>query len=106
MAGAVAIPEVNLADFVLRRAAELSDKPALVEAGLADRGRARGDTVCVCLPNVPEFAVAFHCAIRAGLRCATANPLYTARELGHELDTDARVVVTVPEHLCTAPRWS
>ena len=123
MSGAVAIPEVNLADFVLRRAAELSDKPALVEggsgrsmtygelarlvrsfaSGLAGRGLARGDTVCVCLPNVPEFAVAFHGAIRAGLRCATANPLYTARELGHQLaDTDARVVLTVPENLGTA----
>jgi acyl-CoA synthetase (AMP-forming)/AMP-acid ligase II len=123
VSGSVEIPSGNLADFVLRRAAELSDKPAFVEgpsgrsvtygelarlvrsfaSGLAARGLARGDTVCVCLPNVPEFAVAFHGTVTAGLRCATANPLYTARELGHQLaDTDARVVLTVPENLGTA----
>lgn len=123
MSASVAVPEFNLAEFVLRRAGGLSDKPALIDgasgravtyaelarlvgsfaAGLAARGLERGETVCVCLPNVPEFAVAFLGTVAAGLRCATANPLYTARELGHQLaETGARVVLTVPENLGTA----
>ena len=123
VSGAVPVEGVNLAEFVLRRAVGLSDKPALVDgasgraltygelarlvrsfaSGVAARGLARGETVCVCLPNVPEFAVAFLGTVAAGLRCATANPLYTARELGHQLaDTGARIVLTVPENLATA----
>jgi acyl-CoA synthetase (AMP-forming)/AMP-acid ligase II len=118
-----AIPEVGLADFVLRRSQGLGDKPALVDgasgrevtyfelrrlvrsfaSGLAAHGLRPGDTVCACLPNVPEFPVVFHGAVAAGMRCATANPLYTDRELGHQLvDTGAKILVTIPENLDTA----
>jgi acyl-CoA synthetase (AMP-forming)/AMP-acid ligase II len=114
------VPNVDLASFTLRRAEELGDKPALIDAatgrrlsyaqlersvrglaaGLATRGFAKGDTCCLCLPNMPEFAIAFHGVVAAGGRCTTANPLYTARELGHQLvDTDARMLVTVPSSL-------
>jgi acyl-CoA synthetase (AMP-forming)/AMP-acid ligase II len=115
-----AIPCSDLASFTLQRAPQLGDKPALVDsstgrglsyaelersvrrlaAGLAARGFAKGDTCCLCVPNMPEFAIAFHGVVAAGGRCTTANPLYTARELGHQLaDTDARLLVTVPSSL-------
>jgi acyl-CoA synthetase (AMP-forming)/AMP-acid ligase II len=114
------VPNVDLASFTLRRASQLGDSPALIDggsgrglsyaeleravrslaSGLAERGFARGDTFCVCVPNVPEFAVAFHGVIAAGGRCTTANPLYTARELSHQLaDTDARMLLAVPQFL-------
>jgi acyl-CoA synthetase (AMP-forming)/AMP-acid ligase II len=114
------IPDADLASFTLRRAKQLGDKPALIDggsgralsyaelersvrgfaAGLAARGFGKGDTFCVCLPNVPEFAVAFHGVVAAGGRCTTANPLYTARELGRQLaDTDASVLLTAPPFL-------
>jgi acyl-CoA synthetase (AMP-forming)/AMP-acid ligase II len=114
------IPDVDLASFTLRRAPQLGDKPALIDgasgralsyaqlvravhgfaAGLAARGFGKGDTFCICVPNVPEFAVAFHGVVAAGGRCTTANPTYTARELGHQLaDTNARMLLTVPHSL-------
>lgn len=115
--------DTDLASFTLRRAEKLSDKPALIDgatgraltyaglvratrafaAGLAARGFGRGDTFCLCLPNAPEFAVAFHGVIAAGGRCTTANPLCTARELGHQLaDTDAKMLLTAPRFLAVA----
>ena len=52
------------------------------------------------MPNVPEYAVAFHGAASAGGRCTTVNPLYTANELAHQLeDSGARMLVTVPPFL-------
>src|SRR5215216_148253 len=114
------IPDVDLASFTLRRAKQLGDKPALIDgasgralsyaelasavrgfaAGLAARGFGKGDTFCICLPNVPEFAVAFHGVVAAGGRCTTANPMYTARELGHQLaDTNASMLLTVSPFL-------
>ena len=96
------VPDVDLASFVLRRARELGEKPALINgpsgrvlsyaelersvrsfaAGLAGRGFVKGDTFAIYMPNAPEYAVAFHGVVAAGGRCTTANPLYTARELG------------------------
>jgi acyl-CoA synthetase (AMP-forming)/AMP-acid ligase II len=108
------VPDIDVTSFVLRRAADLGERPAIVEAasgrtvsyaeleagvrrfrvGVAARGLGRGDTLCVALPNVAEFVIAFHGAASAGLRCTTANPLYTARELEHQLhDTGAKVAV-------------
>ena len=117
------IPDIDLASFVLARAKGLGDKPALIDgasgralsyaeldrlvrsfaAGLAAHGFARGDTFCICLPNVPDYAVAFHGVLRAGGRCTTANPLYTVRELAHQLvETGARMLLTAPPFIDVA----
>src|SRR5262249_12691261 len=54
-----------------------------------------GHTCCLVLPNLPEFPVAFLGVLASGGRCVTANPLYTARELTHQLaDTHASLVIT------------
>jgi acyl-CoA synthetase (AMP-forming)/AMP-acid ligase II len=118
-----AVPEVDLASFVLRRAGELAEKPALIDgssgrtlsyaqldrlvhsfaAGLAARGFAKGDTFAIYMPNAPEYAVAFHGVVAAGGRCTTANPLYTARELGKQLaDSHAGMLLTAPAFLHVA----
>ena len=56
------------------------------------------------MPNLPEYAVAFHGAARAGGKATTANPLYTARELEHQLeDSESRFLLTVPQFLDVAP---
>jgi acyl-CoA synthetase (AMP-forming)/AMP-acid ligase II len=108
------VPDVDVTTFVLGRAAELADRLAVIDgssgrgvtyaelasgvrrvrAGLAEQGLGPGDTLCVALPNVAEFAMTFHGAASAGLRCTTANPIYTARELSHQLaDTGAKVAI-------------
>jgi acyl-CoA synthetase (AMP-forming)/AMP-acid ligase II len=72
-------------------------------AGLASRGIAKGDVVCLYMPNVPEYALCFHGVCAAGAVNTTANPLYTARELAHQLsDSGARILVTVAPFLETA----
>ena len=60
-------------------------------AGLAERGFGPGDVLAVYMPNVPEYAIAFHGAAAAGGKTTTVNPLYTANELAHQLeDSGAR----------------
>ena len=72
-------------------------------AGLAARGFAKGDTFAIYMPNAPEYAVAFHGVVAAGGRCTTANPLYTARELGNQLaDSHAGMLLTAPAFLDVA----
>ncbi|MHB8691335.1 MAG: AMP-binding protein [Solirubrobacteraceae bacterium] len=115
--GPAEIPNVGLATYALQQARQLGDKPAVIDGasgealsygdlersvrslagGLAAHGFGKGDTLCISLPNVLEFPVAFYGVLAAGGRCTTANPLYTAGELGHQLaDTNARMMLTVP----------
>ena len=55
------------------------------------------------MPNVPEYAVAFHGAASAGGMSSTVNPLYTAGELTHQMnDSGARFLLTVPPFLDVA----
>ena len=57
-------------------------------------GLAKGDRIAIMLPNVLQYPVALVAAFRAGLTVVNTNPLYTARELRHQLvDSGARAVV-------------
>jgi acyl-CoA synthetase (AMP-forming)/AMP-acid ligase II len=83
--------------------AELERAVRSFAAGLVANGFGRGDMFAIYMSNAPEYAIAFHGALRAGGRCTTANPLYTARELSHQLaDADARMLLTAPAFLETA----
>jgi acyl-CoA synthetase (AMP-forming)/AMP-acid ligase II len=116
----VSIPDVSIMDYVLRHAARLGDKPALIDgptgrtltyrqlaegvkktaAGLARRGFKKGDVFAIYSPNLPEYAVIFLAVATLGGVNTTANPLYTADELAKQLtDSRARFLVTVPPFL-------
>jgi long-chain acyl-CoA synthetase len=57
-------------------------------------GLERGDRVAIMLPNVLQYPVAMFGALRAGLVVVNTNPLYTARELEHQLkDSGAKAIV-------------
>ncbi|MGI9021079.1 MAG: AMP-binding protein [Solirubrobacterales bacterium] len=76
---------------------------AALAAGLAERRIGRGDVVALFAPNIPEYAIAFHGICAAGAANSTANPLYTARELTHQLqDCRARILITVAPFLDVA----
>jgi acyl-CoA synthetase (AMP-forming)/AMP-acid ligase II len=95
----VEIPNVPLHTFVLGRAREWGDKPALIDgpsgrtltygqlargtdcvaAGLAGRGFHAGDILGLFAPNCPEFALAFYGTIAAGGIVTTISSLATAR---------------------------
>lgn len=113
----VEIPDVSITEFVLARARQRGDKPAIVEgatgrtltygqladlvprvaAGLAAHGLSKGEVLGIYSPNVPEYAVAFHATASLGGICTTVNPLYTPRELAQQLnDARASYLLTVP----------
>src|SRR2546426_8603550 len=62
--------------------------------GLKRLGIKRGDRVAIALPNVPQYPIAFYGALRAGAVVVPTNPLYTEREMQHQLaDSGARFIV-------------
>lgn len=65
-------------------------------AGLRRLGIQPGDRVAVMLPNMPQFIVAFYGALKAGAIVVPTNPLYTQRELEHQLaDAGATAIVAL-----------
>ncbi|MGZ3646914.1 MAG: long-chain-fatty-acid--CoA ligase [Ktedonobacteraceae bacterium] len=62
--------------------------------GLQRLGVRKGDRVAIALPNIPQYAIAFYGALRTGAVVVPTNPLYTEREMQHQLaDSGARVLV-------------
>ena len=56
----------------------------------------RGDRVAIMLPNILQYPAALFGALRAGLTVVNTNPMYTARELRHQLeDSGARAIVVL-----------
>ena len=59
-----------------------------------ERGMKHGDRVAIMMPNLLQYPVALFGALRAGLTVVNVNPLYTAREVEHQLkDAGARAIV-------------
>jgi len=71
------------------------DQASAAFAGwLQGQGLAKGDRVAVMMPNVPQYPVAVAAILRAGLVVVNVNPLYTPRELEHQLkDSGAKAIV-------------
>ncbi len=54
----------------------------------------KGDRVALMMPNILQYPVALFGALRAGMIAVNVNPLYTARELEHQLkDADVKAIV-------------
>lgn len=119
----ITIPEVPVTTFVLKRAKERGDKPALIDgpsgrtityseladriqrvaASLWKRGFKKRDVFGILSPNLPEYAIAFHAVASLGGITSPINPLYTDQEIAHQLkDAGARFLVTVPQFLAKA----
>ena len=62
------------------------------------RGLERGSRVALMLPNVLQYPIAFFGALRAGMIVVNVNPLYTARELEHQLADSGAVAIVVLEN--------
>lgn len=120
--GEVDIPNLSLTQYITSKVAEHPpSKPMLVDGltgetlrfgefaprvqaaavrlSVAPAGRTfgAGSTLLIHAPNCVDFPVAFHAALALGGVVSTSNPLYTARELAHQI-TDAKV-----DHVLTAP---
>ena len=82
-----------------RRSTSLSQAFAAYLQGL---GLAKGDRVAIMMPNVPQYPVAVAAILRAGFMLVNVNPLYTARELEHQLkDSGAKAIVILENFAAT-----
>ena len=69
-------------------------------AYLQSLGLAKGDRVAVMMPNVPQYPVAVAALLRAGLVLVNVNPLYTPRELEHQLKDSGAKAIVILENFC------
>ncbi len=63
-----------------------------------EAGLQRGDRVAIMLPNLLQYPVALFGVLRAGMVVVNVNPLYTARELRHQLADSGAAAVVVLEN--------
>ncbi|CAH0526679.1 long-chain-fatty-acid--CoA ligase FadD [Vibrio hippocampi] len=106
---------LSLVEMFEQSVHKFADQPAFVNMGsvmtfrkLEERSRAfaaylqndlklkKGDRVAIMMPNLLQYPIALFGILRAGLIAVNVNPLYTPRELEHQLnDADAKAIVIV-----------
>ena len=105
----------SLIDMFEKSVAKYSDQPAFINMGatltyrkLEERSRAfaaylqndlklvKGDRIAIMMPNLLQYPIALFGVLRAGMVVVNVNPLYTPRELKHQLnDSGAKAIVVV-----------
>ncbi|MCC5867595.1 MAG: long-chain-fatty-acid--CoA ligase [Gammaproteobacteria bacterium] len=81
---------------------ELDQKSRYLASFLQHHAKlSKGDRVAVMMPNLLQYPIAIHAILRAGFVVVNVNPLYTPRELEHQLrDSGARAIIIL-ENFCT-----
>ncbi|HEY5634127.1 MAG TPA: long-chain-fatty-acid--CoA ligase [Burkholderiaceae bacterium] len=81
---------------------ELEELSKCVAAWLQAQGFSKGDRVAIMMPNVLQYPVVVAGVLRAGLVVVNVNPLYTPRELEHQLrDSGARAIFILENFAAT-----
>ena len=71
-------------------------------AYLQGLGLVKGDRVALMMPNIPQYPVCVAAVLRAGLVVVNVNPLYTPRELEHQLkDSGAKAIILIENFATT-----
>jgi long-chain acyl-CoA synthetase len=63
-------------------------------------GLKKGDIIAIMMPNLLQYPVALFGALRAGLTVTNINPLYTPRELKHQLKDSGASCIVILENFC------
>ncbi|RYF15236.1 MAG: long-chain fatty acid--CoA ligase [Comamonadaceae bacterium] len=79
---------------------QLDELSKFLGAWLQAKGLEPGARVAIMLPNIPQFAVTMAAVLRAGYTCVNVNPLYTARELEHQLKDSGATAIVILENFC------
>jgi len=75
---------------------DIDEMSSALGAWLQAKGLARGARVALMMPNVPQYMVAIAAVLRAGYAVVNVNPLYTPRELEHQLcDSGAEAIIVL-----------
>ena len=84
---------------------ELDDHSRALAAFLQSCGLVKGDRVAIMMPNVLQYPIAFTAILRAGFVVVNVNPLYTPRELEHQLnDSGAKALIVMENFASTVER--
>ena len=82
--------------------AQVDDASRALAAYLQSQGLVKGDRVAIMMPNVPQYPVAVAAILRAGFVIVNVNPLYTPRELEHQLkDSGAKLILILENFAAT-----
>lgn len=80
---------------------EIDSLSTALGAWLQGRGLERGARVAIMMPNVLQYPVAVAAVLRAGFIAVNVNPLYTARELEHQLKDSGAEAIIILENFAT-----
>jgi acyl-CoA synthetase (AMP-forming)/AMP-acid ligase II len=81
--------------------AELDAYSKRMAAWLQSRGLKKGARVAIMMPNVLQYPIAIAAILRAGYTVVNVNPLYTPRELEHQLNDSGSEAIIVLENFAT-----
>ena len=81
--------------------AELERHSTAFAAYLQSKGLAKGARVAIMMPNVLQYPVVMMAALRAGYTVVNVNPLYTPRELEHQLKDSGAEAIIILENFAT-----
>jgi len=106
------IPDLSVPELIDQLADKYANKAALVfygkqityghlkelihrfATGLADQGVEKGDTVALYLLNCPQYVIAYFAALKLGAKVTPISPVYTSKEVKHQLqDSEAETVI-------------
>ena len=80
---------------------QLDEESSALGAWLQSLGLEPGARVAIMLPNIPQFAVTMAGVLRAGYTCVNVNPLYTPRELEHQLKDSGATTIVILENFAS-----
>ncbi len=80
---------------------DIDEMSAALGAWLQAKGLQRGDRVALMMPNIPQYTVAIAAVLRAGFAVVNVNPLYTPRELEHQLKDSGAKAIVILENFAT-----
>jgi long-chain acyl-CoA synthetase len=81
--------------------AEVDEMSKQVGAWLQSKGLQKGARVAVMMPNVLQYPVVLAAILRAGYTVVNVNPLYTPRELEHQLNDSGSEAIFILENFAT-----
>jgi long-chain acyl-CoA synthetase len=80
---------------------QIDEASRAMAAWLQSKGLAKGARVALMMPNVPQYMAAIAAVLRAGYVVVNVNPLYTPRELEHQLKDSGAEAIFILENFAT-----
>ncbi len=75
---------------------QLNDDANRMANALAGMGVQKGDRVALLMPNCTQFVISYYAALKLGAIVVAFNPLYSPREIEHQLnDCEAKVIIVL-----------